>query len=192
MLRDGRKSEAINYVRDRFEVSVPDATRLVEAVEIGMVSPSNNNDRGPLPELSRHTAKCGKMYCSTTILVLVTVMCITLAGWLYYRQYKAISGSTLVPGVVVQLEESSDSEAVAPVVEYTWNGKTMRYQSSTYSHPPAYELRESVRLYVNRDDPETIYIDSFTERWLAVVILGVVGAITGSIATIFYRAGRRH
>jgi hypothetical protein len=86
---------------------------------------------------------------------------------------------------------SNGTSASAPVVEFEWRGEKRSYQPNYYSSPPNYEVGQQVALFVNRDDPEDVTIDSFTDRWALIVGLSAPGAIVFAVSIVFLYFGKR-
>ncbi len=179
LLKQNKKIEAVKAVKEELNIRLKQALHYVEEVE-KEVNPKFK---------SSQAAGCGP---GVFILVFVVVGLIMMgtAGWIYTRKAQTIANGTPVQGTVVSFNTNDDGDALAPVVAYQWNGQEMQYHSSTYTNPPAYVMGEEVVLYIDPQDPGDVVIDSFSERWLAVVILGVMGfifAVVGLIASRFAR-----
>lgn len=104
----------------------------------------------------------------------VGILLISGAGYIYLRQSQSIQQSDLVKGKVIRMKENEEG-LQAPVIEYEWRGQKWLYASVTYSSPPAFAVDEEVPVYVNRQEPDDITVDTFSERYLLILILGVLG-----------------
>ena len=71
----------------------------------------------------------------------------------------------------------SADRSIAPVIEYEWKGTQKQHESNTYSSPPAYELGEEVELFVNLEDPNQASVNTFTDRWLLIIIFDSIGTV---------------
>jgi len=91
-----------------------------------------------------------------------------------------------VEGEVVSLD---GFESVTPIVEYEWQGNIYEIRGSVASNPPAFELGEKAEVLVDPDNPADAIINSFIERWLLVLILGIMGTIFSTIGlgTVFHK-----
>jgi hypothetical protein len=123
-------------------------------------------------------------------LIIVSFVLLAAAGIVYLIQSQSISNSDRVEGVVAEMR-SGDAEAAAPVVEYEWKGKKRTYESTFYSSPPDYQVGQHVFLFVNREDPDDVTIDTFIDRWALIVGLAVPGAVILAISIVFLYFGRR-
>lgn len=176
MLRDGRKIEAINLVRETQYVSLQEALAKVEAIE-SLIDPDFR------PTAASGSRKdtfgvVGKIFAGIGVLL----TCIAL--YIFYLKQDTISNSEKGTGVVTDMVYSSGG-AAAPSIEYQWNGARHVHQSNVYTTPPAYEIGEEVKLFINREDPEDVVIDSFTGRWVAIMIVGGLGIFFFSFGTLF-------
>jgi hypothetical protein len=84
-----------------------------------------------------------------------------------------INGET-APATVVELKESNDSKLgrrYTSIVEYEVNGQTYSAEVGEPSIPASYEVGETVTVRYQRDDPQTIEIDSWSERWVFPLII---------------------
>ena len=87
-------------------------------------------------------------------------------------------------GTVIDLAYRRDDDGggtYVPVVEFLDSaGETRIYHSTSGSNPPAYDRGERVDLYYDRENPERAMIDSFTDRWMLPLILGVMATVFGA------------
>lgn len=171
-----RKIEAINLVRDNLGVSLQEALMRVEAIE-SLTDPRFRP--GSLPGSRKDTfGIVGKIFAGIGIFM----TCIAL--YIFYLKQNTISTSDKGIGYVTDMVYSSGG-STAPKIAYEWNGGRHVYQSNVYTTPPAYEIGEEVRLYINRQDPTDVVIDSFTGRWVAVLIVGGLGIFFFAFGTLF-------
>ena len=116
--------------------------------------------------------------------------------------YALNSANTLVSegirteGTVIDLQYRRDDEGggtYAPVVEFfDRDGQRQVHHSSSSSNPPAYDRGEKVTLYYKEGTPERAMIDSFTDRWMLPMILGIFAVVFGGVGyVILYLMIRR-
>jgi hypothetical protein len=103
----------------------------------------------------------------------VGLLLIAIAALLFYFDQRAMSLYTPVEGVVIRNQPMRGM--VRPVFRYTWQGKEELYFSTTYTNPPAFDVGEKVTLYVNPSGTNDVMVDSFSERFLAMTIVGGIG-----------------
>lgn len=99
-------------------------------------------------------------------------------------------------GTVIDLEYRRDDEGAgtyAPVVEFfDRQGQRQVYYSSSSSNPPGYDRGETVDLFYIEGTPERAMIDSFTDRWLLPLVLGLFTIVFGGVgySIIFFMVRR--
>ncbi len=174
LLRLNKKIEAIKYVQQQANTSLKEALRRVEEIQ-QRINPSFQ--RSP-----RAGAGLKKL---TIIMGLVALALFGIAALVVYFQEKTIGNSELVSGTIIRLERSGKGSK--PVVEYSFRGKHYQRTSSVSSTPPAFDVGEKVDVFVNKDNPEDIVMNTFSERWLAAVIVGGIGSVFLFFTILFGR-----
>ena len=178
-LKAGKKLEAVKFVKSELNIGLAEAARFVD-----------NIDKETNPDYKPPGRGCGCLGRSLmAIFGTVAIILFAIAGAIYYFESKTIENGDRVTGLVVDFNNNEGS--VAPVIEYEWRGAKKLYYSNIYSTPPAYVLNEEVPMVINRDDPDDILLDTFTDRWLAIVVLCGLGAIFGFFSLLFRFLGRK-
>ncbi len=72
-------------------------------------------------------------------------------------------GTKETPGTVIKMIGGIQQ---APVVEYHVDGKRFTFRSSLSSSPPAYAVGDNVVVVYRPDNPKSVQINSFLDRWL--------------------------
>jgi ribosomal protein L7/L12 len=183
LLNKNKKMEAVKHVKNTLGTGFKEALFLVEEV----ARETNPNDvSSNATGCLRHIAKgLGIFFGLIALLLLIAV------GLIYYFQAQSIRNSDLVPGRVTEMRQLEEGPS-APVIDYEWAGDKRSYASDTYSSPPEYQVGQSVTLYINREEPEDILINTFSDRYALLVGLGVIGAVFGAISIVFlYFASRK-
>lgn len=85
-------------------------------------------------------------------------------------------------GKVIELVRRRDSENTgylfAPVVRFqTMEGRTVEFESSLRSNPPAYRTGQTVSVFYDPDEPRSATIKGFFSLWLMPVILGFIATV---------------
>ena len=173
LLGQGKKIQAIKWVKTSTGANLKAAKTLVEQVEKQL-------GRAGAPARTGLTG----LRIALGFFGLAGAAFLLVAGWLYMRQADSIASSQVVKGKVVRLVSQTGERASAPVIEYEWNDRKWLHVSSIYTSPPAYRVDEEVSLFVNREDPSSVYIDSFTDRWAAILIFCVLGAVFILLSTV--------
>jgi ribosomal protein L7/L12 len=184
-LAQGRKLEAVKYVRHAMNLDLREALTTVDKV-----GKEINPQYAP-------TSIAGLTGCLRVVakglgafLLLVSLLFLVAAGIVYYFQLKSIRQSDRVAGKVTEMK-SLDSDATAPVIEYEWKGEQRLHESHTYSSPPDYEVGQTVSIFVNRENAGDVIIDTFADRYALIVGLGFIGGVLFLISIVFLYFGRR-
>lgn len=172
LLIEGRKIQAIKFIKMKYGLPLKEAKRLIDIVDETIAS-----DEYQVREIKPANSRVGTIVGVIFTLVGLGLLVITLIVYVDKQG-------------VVSYEENTMAEVIEnpskPVFEYTYDGEIYRFQSSTESTPPSYELGETVPIFVNPENPNEIVVDTFTDRWLAVTIVGSMGLIftfVGLLAT---------
>lgn len=174
LLRAHKKIEAVKYVHTLQRTGLKEALRRVEEVQ-RRIDPNF---------AASHSRKNTSSRLIVLLFGLIGVLLFGIAGVIFYLQQNVIDKGATAEGVVVSLRQDSEG-TYAPVIVYRWNEQEYTYVSTTYTNPPAYEENEHVTLFLNPDDPGDIVIDSFSERWLAIVIVGGIGTVFTFFSILF-------
>ena len=160
LLKNGRKLEAIKYVREQFGLDLRQAKLLVEEVEetlpVDAASTVSN-----IPS-QRPTG------CFLWIFVVIGAGFLSAAIWLFVINYQKKENGILVIGRVVEYPSQ-------PTIAYEVGGEVFHYYSDVSSEPPSYEIGEEVEVYVDPDYPENAMVNTFTESYLLSTIFMVIG-----------------
>lgn len=114
----------------------------------------------------------------------VGALLLSIAAVIFYFDQKASNQYTHIEGVVARNQIVNGM--ARPIINYSWEGKELTYVSSTYTNPPAFERGEKVELFVNPNNPEDVYINSFSQRWLAMTIVGGIGIFFLGFLALFH------
>lgn len=101
---------------------------------------------------------------------------------LTYRQRTMERQGLQVTGEVVSLVQNCDDDgcAYAPVVRFeTQDGRSVSYESSFSSSPPAYDVGESVQVFYSPENPEKVVIEGEGR------VLRLIFTIIGGLIIIF-------
>jgi len=119
----------------------------------------------------------------------VGTLLLSIAAIIFYFNQKANNQYTHIEGVVVRNQFINGMSR--PIITYSWEGKELTYMSTTYTNPPAFERGEKVELFVNPSDPDDVYINSFSQRWLAMTIVGGIGVVFLGFLALFHYLSQR-
>lgn len=172
LIQEGRTIEAIKYLRQSLNLDLNTAMQLVEALKDNMDPAVIKDTEGVSGQAS------SKNYIIVPVAFsVVGLIMLGITAYIYSTQYDVISQGNKVVARVV-------SNPSSPLFEYEFEGRTYQYQSSASSNPPSYSLHEEVVMYVDGNNPYNGIIDTFTDRWLVIVILGSMGAMFFGIGTL--------
>lgn len=210
-IQKGEKIHAIEHLMNRYGFSGEESKAIVSALEQQATSPSANpavsrDDRpldaaagnrvidrqqffsNPHRRYARTLPGGGKLVVA--IFLIVGSIFLIIAGYTYFNQLSSLKKSDLVTGKVVRMQINSEGLS-SPIIAYAWEGKDWIYASRTYSKPAAYEVDELVPIYVNREDPSEVTVDTFSDRWLLLTIFAGMGVIFVTLALLIAYLGRR-
>ena len=100
-----------------------------------------------------------------------------LAIWFYTSSSRFLSHATSVPGIVIGLKPStnSDGTAYAAAFEFTdATGEKRQAASSWFSNPPSYAVGDAVEVLYVPGDPKTAQLRSFGELWMGTLICSIL------------------
>ena len=164
LIIEGKSIEAIKYVRKELNLDLKTAMRLVKGIRETID-----------PALLKTTSSFGTQFAprsSKLIPVIFGIIGLAMLGagfYVFSSQQRIINQEHKTLATVV-------SNPSSPLFEYEFNGQVFNYQSSTSSNPPSYFTGEQVGVYIDANDPNNIIIDTFTDRWLLIVILAAIGS----------------
>ena len=165
--------EAIQVLKKEMNISDNEATeyvhRLKESLGKGKAKPVKNNSKLLL-----------------IIFASISGIFWILAIFFYISKADQIAHSVLIEGTVTQM--INDESGSAPVVSYSYEGNEYHYASSIYSSPPSYAVGDVVELYVFHDNPQEAIINSFVDRWLIIMIFGILAIVFDIVAVIAFFA----
>lgn len=107
-----------------------------------------------------------------------------LAVFFYVEKDAQLTNSYLATGIVI---DYIFNEGAAPVISYEIDGTPYQFTSSIYSSPPAFEINETIEIYVNKDEPSEIIINSFVNKWLIVTIFASFGLVLDLIGILLLK-----
>ena len=182
LLQQGRKLDAIKFIKETLRLSLIESKDLAESIEDELKSSGRFRPQ-------RSSVAVGNFPSLIFLFFLVMgIIFIVAAGYFFWRDHQNTNNSTSVAGMVVRL--NYQGRATAPVVEYTWNGTKRIYSGDVFSTPSAFEVGEAVEMLVNRDDPFNVVINQLTERFLLVFVFGFIGLVSAFIGGIGVKLSR--
>ncbi len=177
LLEEGKKIEAIKYIRSSFNLNLKEAKTLAEHIEVEF--DINNYERATIGNTQKRkpanaTRNIGKVFMSLGLFILF------IAIFIYFQQVKLIDKSILVTGTV-------EGNPAQPTFKYEFNGNTYRYLSSVTSEPPSYYLGEEVEIFVDTDNPENILVNTIMDRWFFIFFIGGFASLFSVVGFTIYK-----
>jgi hypothetical protein len=115
--------------------------------------------------------------------VLLPVGVLMLAGAIYlaFDTRAWLARAVEAPGTVIEMVRVRNSDSggymFAPLVRFaTAEGKTIEFQSTVHTNPPAYHAGERVTVLYDPAKPNSAAISGWFSIWAVPFILGIVGA----------------
>lgn len=99
---------------------------------------------------------------------------------LAYRHYSVIQNGLMIEGQVIELDKRCDSDGCTyrPIVEFTtMEGQNFTYESPSYTHPPAYDVGETVTIYYLEENPDDARIKNEGIVFHLIFIIGGATAV---------------
>ncbi|MDO1451473.1 DUF3592 domain-containing protein [Rhodocytophaga aerolata] len=122
------------------------------------------------------------------IFLLIGAILFTIAGFTFYNQQQFLDKAHVASGRVIEVRKDRSSKGgrtFYPIVEFIdQQGKSIRFNSSFSSSPPAYEVGELVEVYYDYNNPYQAEIKGFFPQWLAVLISSTMGLIFSTIGIV--------
>jgi Protein of unknown function (DUF3592) len=118
------------------------------------------------------------------------------ASYLYVDTRSWLARSIEAQGEVIEMVAVRDRESgnilYAPRVRFeTRDGKTIEFQSSLRTSPPAYRAGQMVRVLYDPKDPNSAALAGFFSLWFVVMVLGFLGTVFTAIGIAAVVIGRR-
>jgi len=165
LLKEGKRILAIKYLSENFGLGLKNAKKIADLIEQDIIADGEmtglTKDRS-LPDLSG--CFIGKLF------KIISLIFFGIASYFLIDDYQLISNGEEVVATVI-------SNPSKPIFEYQIDGKNYNYEATISSSPPSYYIGEEVSMYVNLEHPDEVLINTFTDRWLGIVILSFMGFV---------------
>ena len=104
------------------------------------------------------------------------------AAWAVSSTKTWLAHAIEVEGKVIDMVRTRDRDDTtylfAPVVAFrTVDGRTIEFESSVRSYPPAYRTGQTVSVFYDPDEPRYAQIKGFFSLWIMPMILGFIGSV---------------
>lgn len=179
----GRKIEAVKLVNDQFRKGLKESLAMVDEVQ-------QEIDPSQIPASSKRGCTGNVFKIMAVLFGIVAFILFAIAAIGNWGIQDQIDRSDRVKGRVVMLKQTTEG-TYTPVISYEQNGDTREFTSTYSSNPPEYAMNEEVYLLVDRENPDNILIDGFTDRWLGIIIIAGIGAFFTFFTALLAFAARR-
>jgi len=169
LIYEDKKDEAEAVIMNEVGLSKTEANLYIERLQATI--------RGPAKETNKPKSSKTAAY----MIMGVGFLMWGLAVFFFMKKQQQLDNSYLASGVVIDFVIN---EGFAPVISYEIGGAPYEFISSIYSTPPAFDLNETVEIYVDKADPNNIIINSFANKWLIVTIFASFGLVFDLIGLV--------
>jgi hypothetical protein len=112
----------------------------------------------------------------------IGLLVLALAAWSFWSTKTWLTRTVEVSGTVIEMVRVRDSDNTGylyyPRVRYTTtDGRTIEFDSSLRTNPPAYRTGQSVQVLYDPGVPDYAVIRGFFSLWLMTVILTFIGSV---------------
>ncbi len=187
------KLEAVRYLQETLGLTAEQALALASKLEEEIESQMEDKfkemrERAKTQMNSKMPRVVGMIFMGLGIMMLIVV------AYLIQSNYEFSKRAISVTGKVIGFtnHESNDDDGgtttmYTPVFEYDFNAKTYAYTSSTSSSSPGFDIGENVEILVDPDSPGEVLVNTFQEKWLLPLILGIMGTLFTGLGYMAYR-----
>jgi hypothetical protein len=121
-------------------------------------------------------------------IVPIGVLLLLLAAWSVWSTKMWIARSVETQGTVIEMVRVRDSDNAGymytPRVRFsTAEGKTIEFESSLRTNPPAYSTGQTVTVLYDPNVPESASIRGFFTLWFMALILSFIGVVFLGVGT---------
>lgn len=199
LIEVGEQLEAVRYLQEKLNITTEQAVKLAEKLEEEAEADQNaikTELRAKLEDFKRRSAtnpgvNVGRLVGSI-FMVLGSIM-LSVVVYITYSNYQFSKRAIPVRGIVLEYNSyySTDSDGggstmFTPTFEYSYNGRKYTYTSNTSSSSKEYNEGDEVEVLVDPDDPDSVLVNAFWERWFLVVLLGFMGSMFTGLGYMAY------
>jgi hypothetical protein len=189
LIAEGKKLEAVKYVKEQFGLALKDALKLVEALEKEVPFEGSGYQKRPFARTS-FSGPDKVFYILSRVFLGVAFLLFAIGATMAYDTNEELNHAMQLQGRVAEFAYGSDGGSI-PVVEFTHKGKKQKVQGLVASTPPAYDIGEPVKVFViTSEGYDKIRIDGIFELWIGPIILAFIGAIFLFIGGGMYAVSR--
>jgi hypothetical protein len=192
LIEMGEKLQAVRYFKETLNISLEEAMTLTEKLEEEIEGDASFAHFQSAQKTGSSSVNVGRLV--GTIFMFIGVILLGIAVWIYSNNKQFEKRAERVMGKVSGYDnyESSNDDGgsttmYTPIFEYSFNGKEYLKPGSVSSSSPDFEIGEPVEILVDPLNPEEILIESFSQKWLGIIILLVLGTIFTGVGYLVFR-----
>jgi hypothetical protein len=192
LIEMGEKLQAVRYFKETLNISLEEAMTLTEKLEEEIEGDASFAHFQSAHKTGSSSVNVGRLV--GTIFMFIGVILLGIAVWIYSNNNQFEKRAERVMGKVSGYDnyESSNDDGgsttmYTPIFEYSFNGKDYLKPGSVSSSSPDFEIGEPVEILVDPLNPEEILIESFSQKWLGIIILLVLGTIFTGVGYLVFR-----
>jgi ribosomal protein L7/L12 len=183
LIIDGKKIEAVKLVKEQFGKGLKEALEMVDQVQ-------KEIDPSLIPASSKSGCTKNLLRGIAVLFGIAAFVMIVLSALAWWAIDDQVSRSDHIKGKVVNLNQTTDG-MYAPVISYEWKGAAKEYTSTFSSNPPDYSIGDEIYVLVDRENEDNIMLDTFTDRWLGLLIFAGIGLFFTFFTVMLAFAARR-
>ncbi len=189
LVLSGEKGKAVRLLQEKYNVTPTEAEKLLALALRESLNPASLI-KGLLSRAVGHKKGFFRILAFAMGFIGIPILLMAVGVYLY-TSYQ-IEHSDTVVGTVVELEPHGaydEATTYTPIIAYDMNGEEHSFSASVYSNTPEFAVGDTLVLYVNRENPESVIIDTFTQRWLMIVVTGMIGfSFSCSMIVLYYHS----
>ena len=187
----GKKQEAIELLQKRYRATPEEAEQLLKLAIKESYTPTQVIKRfmASTPKSADGRGCQQQAFHMIAIMfgfLAIPLLLISIAMY-FYNDYQ-IKHSNLVIGKVTAINTYTsygEDPQLFPVITYRVGVHQFDFEAPVYSDTPAFEVGEEVELFVRKDDPESVIINTFTQRWFMIILIAPFGLLFLVLMIIF-------
>jgi hypothetical protein len=191
LVLSGKKDQAIQILQDKYNVTPTEAQKLLALALKESITPEQI-----FKSVFKWTPRIKKALFKFVAIMFGIIgipILIAAVGVYVYMTYQ-IKNSIYTTGVVTEIPNYTREgyySSGSPVISYEFDTETYTTTASVFSNNEEFSLGDTVALYVNLDDPTSVIIDTFNQRWLMVIVIGAIGlSLTLSMLVLLIHSKR--
>jgi hypothetical protein len=191
LIEMGEKLQAVRYFKETLNISLEEAMTLTEKLEEEIEGDASFAHFQSAQKTGSSSVNVGRLV--GTIFMVVGILLLGIAGWVYHSKNQFEERAVPITGTLdsyTSYEDTDDGTTTTmytPVFIYEYSGKSYTRPGTVSSSSMDYEIGETVEILIDPDNPDDIQINSFSEKWLGILILCILGTGFTGMGYLAYR-----